>query len=63
MDLNYLYQRHQISLMRADAALSTGARVAHRGLAAGYARLIEAEHQHDRRDRPAPLRDRPLPGS
>ncbi|WP_404334315.1 hypothetical protein AB2M62_12920 [Sphingomonas sp. MMS12-HWE2-04] len=45
MDLNYLLQRHQVSLIRADAAGSGEARIAHRGLANGYAeriRLLQA---------------------
>ena len=41
MDLNYLYHRHQVSLMRADAAAGSEARHAHRGLAREYAQLIE----------------------
>jgi hypothetical protein len=40
MDLNYLLQRHQISLMRAHAGTSSEARVAHRGLARGYVERI-----------------------
>jgi hypothetical protein len=40
MDLNYLLSRQQISLMRADAAASPEARVAHRSLARGYADRI-----------------------
>jgi len=40
MDLNYLLSRHQISLMRADAAASREARAAHRGLARCYADRI-----------------------
>ena len=40
MDLNYLYHREQVSLMRADAAASPKARLSHQGLARGYARLI-----------------------
>ncbi|URW74546.1 hypothetical protein M9980_08125 [Sphingomonas donggukensis] len=46
MDLNYLYSRHQISVMRAAAATTREARSSHRGLAAGYARAI-----HDQRAR------------
>ena len=37
MDINYLLQREQISRMRADAATSQEARIAHEGLAQGYA--------------------------
>jgi hypothetical protein len=40
MALNYLLHRHQISLMRSDAASSPEARAAHRSLAVGYARQI-----------------------
>lgn len=42
MDLNELFFRHQISLARAAAAASVEARYAHRELANGYARRIEA---------------------
>lgn len=37
MDLAYLLGRHQISLHRASVAATPEARLAHRGLAAGYA--------------------------
>lgn len=40
MDLNYLYSRHQTSLMAAAGAASTEARAAHNGLAALYASRI-----------------------
>ena len=40
MGLNYLLHRHQVSLMRADAALTGEARHSHRQLARGYARQI-----------------------
>lgn len=40
MDLNYLFHRHQVSLMRADAALCPASRSSHRGLALGYAERI-----------------------
>ena len=40
MDLNYLYQRHQISVFRAENAACPRSRGAHAGLAAGYARMI-----------------------
>ncbi len=42
MDLNYLYSRHQISLMCAMRAASPEARCAHRGLARAYAERIRA---------------------
>lgn len=48
MDLNYLFHRHQISLMRADEAGCSEARWAHEQLAQSYARLIE----QNRADRP-----------
>lgn len=41
MALNYLLHRHQVSLMRADAAACVSARSSHRALANGYARQIE----------------------
>ena len=40
MDLNYLLFRHQISLMQADAAACSEARIAHRGRAGHYAERI-----------------------
>lgn len=40
MDLNYLYQRHQVSLHLAKHAACEEARSAHAALAAGYARKI-----------------------
>lgn len=45
MDLNYLYSRHQISLMSADVAITPEAKLAHLGLAAGYADRIRAHQQ------------------
>ena len=42
MDLNYLLGRHQLSVHRAGAAASPEARLAHRGLAVGYAGRIRA---------------------
>lgn len=42
MDLNHLYHRQQVSLMRAETAGCVEARLAHRGLAAGYAGRIDA---------------------
>lgn len=41
MDLNYLYHRHQVSLMMADSAACSRSRLAHLGLVAAYARKIE----------------------
>ncbi|WP_173426217.1 hypothetical protein [Sphingomonas hengshuiensis] len=40
MDINYLFHRHQVSLMRATSATGSEARTAHRGLVAGYAAQI-----------------------
>ncbi len=41
MDLNYLYQRHQVSLYMSEHAACAQSREAHRGLAEGYAEMIE----------------------
>lgn len=43
MDLNYLLEREQISLMRAQSAACSSARASHAGLARGYAVLLDAE--------------------
>lgn len=40
MDLNYLYQRHQVSLFMSENAACGQAREAHKGLALGYAAQI-----------------------
>jgi hypothetical protein len=40
VDLNYLYQRHQVSLFMAENAASEQARRVHRELADGYAARI-----------------------
>lgn len=40
MDLNNLYERHQVSLARAASAAGIEARLAHLGLASGYAARI-----------------------
>ncbi|QNN65165.1 hypothetical protein H9L12_00435 [Sphingomonas rhizophila] len=40
MDLNYLYSRHQISLVNADAAVDPGARIAHQQLSRAYGEMI-----------------------
>lgn len=45
MDLNYLFHRHQVSLMRADAAVCVEARYAHSALARGYADEIDRIQQ------------------
>ena len=39
-DLNYLYQRHQISLYMSEHAACERSRSAHRGLTEAYASLI-----------------------
>ena len=40
MDLNYLYQRHSVSLHMAENAACTSSRIAHQKLAEGYAARI-----------------------
>lgn len=40
MDLNHLFSRHQISLMRADTAACSEARHVHLGFASHYAAQI-----------------------
>jgi len=40
MDLNYLYQRHQVSLFMSENAACDRSRSAHRGLTDAYASLI-----------------------
>lgn len=40
MDLNYLYQRHQVSLFMAENAACEQSRRAHQALADGYAARI-----------------------
>jgi len=49
-DLNYLYHREQVSLMRAATAACVCSRAVHRGLANGYAGRIA-----NRRARPLPV--------
>ena len=51
MDLNYLSQRHQVSLFMADCAVSEGARRAHRELADGYGSRIAAAKNPSAADR------------
>jgi len=41
VDLNYLFARHQVSLMKASAALCGEARAAHLGMAKLYAVRID----------------------
>ncbi|HEY9554581.1 hypothetical protein, partial [Allosphingosinicella sp.] len=43
IDLNYLYHRQQISMMRAAAATCDRSRAAHQGLADGYGGVIASE--------------------
>lgn len=43
MDLNDLYHRHGVSLLRARHAACTRSRDAHRTMAASYARRIATE--------------------
>jgi hypothetical protein len=45
MDLNYLFSRHQVSLMRAEAATCSPSRLAHLGMATAYAGRIDAMRQ------------------
>ena len=40
MDLNYLYQRHQVSMYMEEHATSDTSREGLRGLAQGYAEMI-----------------------
>lgn len=42
MDLNYLYGRHQIELVRAEQALCEASKAAHQSLAALYWEQIQA---------------------
>lgn len=42
MDFNFLYQRKQVELMRAEAAASVEARAAHQQLARLYGEEIDA---------------------
>jgi len=45
MELVHLKHRHAVSLMRADESASSEGRIAHRGLAAGYAARIAVLQQ------------------
>jgi len=49
MDLNYIYQRHAVSLQNAEQAACAPSRVAHEQLAAGYARIISRAKLHGTR--------------
>jgi len=46
MDLNYLYQRHFISMQMSKNAACVSSRMAHRQLAEGYAVQIERAKIH-----------------
>jgi hypothetical protein len=48
MDLNYLYSRHQVSLVRAERAACGASRSAHAALAQGYDSLIDGKRAHAR---------------
>lgn len=49
MDLNYLFYRQQMSLLRARSAANPESRAAHEGLARGYTEQILAYRNHNRR--------------
>lgn len=49
MDLNYLFYRQQMSLLRARTASSPESRRAHEGLARGYTEQILAYRNNNRR--------------
>lgn len=55
-DLNYLYHRHQVSLVRADRASCSASRASHRGLATGYALRIERMRADEPGTGPARMR-------
>jgi hypothetical protein len=48
MDLNYLYFRHQISLVRAERAACGASRSVHADLARLYDSLIDGKRAHAR---------------
>lgn len=49
MDLNYLYHRYGVSLMRADNAACANSRDAHQAFAGAYrTRISKAVHQRDK---------------
>jgi len=45
MDLNYLYHRRGVSLLRASSAQCDASRAAHRSLAKGYSARIADAHR------------------
>lgn len=49
MDVNYLFYRQQMSLLRAKTASSPESRAAHEGLARGYTEQILAYRNKNRR--------------
>lgn len=49
MDLNYLFYRQQMSLLRAGVASCPESRAAHEGLARGYREKILAYRDHNRK--------------
>jgi hypothetical protein len=49
MDLNYLFYRQQMSLLRARSASSPEGRAAHEGLARGYTERIREYRNHNSR--------------
>ena len=53
MDLNYLYQRHQVSLFMAENAACEQSRAAHLGLAKAYAAEIASARFENRQQCPA----------
>jgi hypothetical protein len=59
VDINYLFRREQISLVKAERAEGRSARAAHAGLARGYAALIASSHAVYR-FRKAPTQQRDL---
>lgn len=48
MDVNYLFYRQQMSLLRARSASSPEGRAAHEGLARGYTEQIQAYRNQNR---------------
>ena len=48
MDLNFLFYRQQISLLRARSASGPESRAAHEGLARGYTERIVEYRDHNR---------------
>jgi hypothetical protein len=52
MDLNYIYQRHQVSLFHANHTVCPDARRVHREMADHYAALIAAARSGPRAAHP-----------